>query len=175
MSHVSVTCAGDGGGPHPCIASRPPLPLVYGTAPAADPAAATAATASDDPRGCGTPATAAAAAAAADEAATGTIFVSVASFRDPECQHTLRDLFDTAKHPHRVVVGVVGQYDAAADAHCFTAAPLPAKWAAQVRCLSLPASAARGPCWARHWAMQLHRRETFYLQIDSHMRFRPNW
>jgi hypothetical protein len=25
------------------------------------------------------------------------IFVSIASYRDPECQHTLRDLFDTAK------------------------------------------------------------------------------
>jgi len=32
-----------------------------------------------------------------------------------------------------------------------------------------------GPCYARHLAQMLHRGERYVLQIDSHMRFRPNW
>lgn len=56
------------------------------------------------------------------------IFVSIASFRDSECQHTLRDLFSTALWPCRVFVGLVGQYDAVEDGHCFSEAPFPACW-----------------------------------------------
>lgn len=33
----------------------------------------------------------------------------------------------------------------------------------------------KGPCYARHLAQTLHRDEDYVLQIDSHMRFRPNW
>lgn len=72
-------------------------------------------------------------------------------------------------------VGVVGQYDDEKDSHCFTDVPLPSKYAKQVRCLSLKASDAKGPCWARYLAQRLYRDESFILQIDSHMRFRPNW
>ena len=38
------------------------------------------------------------AAAGADAA---TIFVSIASYRDPEAPHTIRDLFEKASHPQR--------------------------------------------------------------------------
>ncbi|KAK3251917.1 hypothetical protein CYMTET_38765 [Cymbomonas tetramitiformis] len=38
------------------------------------------------------------------------IFVSIASYRDPEALHTIRDLFDKADHPERIFVGVVWQY-----------------------------------------------------------------
>jgi hypothetical protein len=44
------------------------------------------------------------------------IFVSIASFRDAECQWTLRDLFVKSAHPERVFVGVVWQIDPVADA-----------------------------------------------------------
>jgi len=44
-----------------------------------------------------------------------TIFVSIAAFRDDECQWTLRDLFLQATHPQRVFVGVVWQVDPEAD------------------------------------------------------------
>jgi hypothetical protein len=50
-------------------------------------------------------------------AALPRIFVSIAAFRDEECQWTLRDLFLKAAHPHRVFVGVVWQVDPVADAH----------------------------------------------------------
>jgi [Skp1-protein]-hydroxyproline N-acetylglucosaminyltransferase len=44
-----------------------------------------------------------------------------------------------------------------------------------VRVLRLSAAEAAGPCWARRLAASLWRGESFTLQIDSHMRFRPNW
>jgi hypothetical protein len=44
------------------------------------------------------------------------IFVYIASFRDAECQWTLRDLFVKAAHPERVSVGVMWQIDPVADA-----------------------------------------------------------
>lgn len=46
----------------------------------------------------------------------GCIFVSIAAYRDPECQWTLRDLFKQADAPELVHVGVVWQVDAVEDA-----------------------------------------------------------
>ena len=37
------------------------------------------------------------------------IFVSIAAYRDPECQHTILNLFQTALRPERIIVGVVWQ------------------------------------------------------------------
>ena len=34
---------------------------------------------------------------------------------------------------------------------------------------------AAGPCWARHLAQGLWQGEDYFLQLDSHMRFRPGW
>lgn len=62
-------------------------------------------------------------------------------------------------------MGVVGQYDEVEDTHCFTEQPLPSKYAKQVRCLSLKASQAKGPCWARYLAQRLYKDETFILQV----------
>ena len=68
------------------------------------------------------------------EVEAGSIFVSIASYRDSECQHTLMNLFKTAMRPHRVYVGLVWQYCQEEDADCFRQA-LPPQWAKQV-CLS---------------------------------------
>ncbi len=108
------------------------------------------------------------------EEETATIFVSVASYRDSECQHTLQNLFKTAMRSERIFVGVVWQASEEEDAHCFTH-PLPPVWAKQVRTLKMDYREAAGPCWARHLAQALWQGESYVLQIDSHMRFRPGW
>ena len=46
----------------------------------------------------------------------GCIFVSIAAYRDPECQWTICDLFKQAQAPELVTVGVVWQVDAVEDA-----------------------------------------------------------
>ena len=57
------------------------------------------------------------------------IFVSIASYRDSECPHTINDLFKKAEHPSRVVVGLCCQCDGVKEdhdrqgrtSHCFDA------------------------------------------------------
>jgi len=72
-------------------------------------------------------------------------FVAIACYRDPECQRTIRDLFDKAARPERVFVGVLWHCDRVEDADCFAMRTRPA----QVREEILHPSEARGPCWAR--------------------------
>lgn len=100
------------------------------------------------------------------------IFVSIASYRDPECQHTVRDLFEKAAYPHRVSVGVCWQFDPIEDADCFE---VPAPFPAQVRFIEMHASESRGCWWAREQANNLMQGEEYLLQIDAYMRFAPGW
>ena len=46
---------------------------------------------------------------------------------------------------------------------------------ANTRVAAIPSDQATGPCWARGVAFSLWRGEDYFLQIDSHMRFRPGW
>lgn len=43
------------------------------------------------------------------------------------------------------------------------------------RVAAIPSEQSVGPVWARGVAFSLWRGERYYLQIDSHMRFRPGW
>lgn len=99
------------------------------------------------------------------------IFVQIASYRDPECQWTLKDLFDKAAHPERVFVGLVWQYAPGQDGHCFVYRPPRSR----VRTRMIHAGKSRGVCWARARTQALWRGEEFTLQIDSHMRFERHW
>jgi len=101
------------------------------------------------------------------------IFVSIASYRDSECQHTIQSLFAAARYPNRIRVGVCFQYDTKSDANCFSTIPMIQP--CQVKVMHVPASEACGPCWARHLTEQLYDGEEYVLQLDSHMRLRPNW
>lgn len=99
------------------------------------------------------------------------IFVNIASYRDTECQWTVRDLFEKAENPDRVFVGICWQFAPGADQDCFTIETRPE----QVRRVDFQAKKSRGVCWARNHAQRLWRGEEFTLQIDSHMRFVPGW
>ncbi|WP_142850064.1 GlcNAc-transferase family protein [Telmatospirillum sp. J64-1] len=100
-----------------------------------------------------------------------TIFISIASYRDPDCQNTVRDLFRKATHPDRVFVGICWQFVPGEDDDCFVLSTRPE----QVRTIEVHASQSRGACWARHRVQELWQGEDFYFQIDSHMRFVPGW
>ena len=99
------------------------------------------------------------------------IFVNIASYRDPECQWTLADLFAKARHPERVFVGICWQFVPEQDQHCFLVRPRPE----QVRVVEVHADHGRGTCWARAQAYQLWRGEDYVLQIDAHSRFVADW
>lgn len=106
-----------------------------------------------------------------------TIFVSVASYRDPEAPHTLRDLFEKAAIPERIHVGMCFQCASGAeDVDCIDLSALRAEWRDKVRSMWMPWKAARGPVWARFLIQRrLFAGEDYFLQIDSHTRFTPRW
>lgn len=79
-----------------------------------------------------------------------TIFVQIASYRDPECQWTVKDLFEKADRPDRITVGICWQFDPELDGDCFRVpSPRPAQ--------------------------TLFSGDDYVLMIDSHMRFVPGW
>lgn len=102
------------------------------------------------------------------------IFVSVASYRDPETPHTLRDMFVKAKYPERIFVGVLWQVVPGDDDDCLQIPPEVAH--RQLLGINIHPSQSRGACWARSRILtELRRDEEFVLQIDSHMRFVAGW
>ena len=107
------------------------------------------------------------------------IFVSVASYRDPRCWDTIKDLYSKAKHPGRVFVGIVEQNNyedtqASSQEACIKPSEVrvPQK---QIRKLKLDYKEAAGPTKARQLASTLYKGETYYCQVDSHVRFVQDW
>lgn len=104
------------------------------------------------------------------------IFVQVAAYRDPELLPTLESAISNAKHPERLVFGMCWQYH---PDDMFTKAQreLLKSKQAEFRLVELDLSktTSNGACWARHQLQQLYEGETYTLQIDSHMRFVPEW
>lgn len=99
------------------------------------------------------------------------IFVRIASYRDPECQHTVKDLFEKAAFADRIHVGICWQFDEKEDAHCFQVVTRPQ----QVKLIMVDWRDAKGVCWARAQTEKLWDGEQYTLQIDSHMRFMQGW
>ncbi|GAQ88896.1 N-acetylglucosaminyltransferase family protein [Klebsormidium nitens] len=103
------------------------------------------------------------------------IFVSLVCYRDSECRWTVKDLFRKADLPGRVWVGIVWQIDERDDCEFAHLRGLDEDARKRVREVRVDWREATGPCWARHRAQQLWDGEEFFLQIDSHMRFAPQW
>lgn len=100
------------------------------------------------------------------------IFVSIVSYRDPDTIRTINSLFQSAYQPHRIRVGVVWQCKADEDQSFMH---IPTEYHNRIKQHKIDFSAARGPMYARSLCEQLHDDEELYLQIDSHMRFRPGY
>lgn len=100
------------------------------------------------------------------------IFVQIASYRDPECQWTVKDLFNKAEHPDRISVGICWQYSKENDRDCFKE---PSPYPGQTRIIETTPQQSKGVCWARAQAQTLYQGEGYVLMIDSHMRFITGW
>lgn len=97
-----------------------------------------------------------------------TIFISIASYRDPELLPTLRDCLATAKNPKRLKFGLCWQKDDTESLEEFADNP-------QFKVIKVPYEKSKGTCWARNMIQDLYDGETYYLQLDSHHRFNKNW
>ncbi|KAJ3263994.1 Egl nine 3, partial [Borealophlyctis nickersoniae] len=103
-----------------------------------------------------------------------TIFVSVPSYRDPETHHTVSSLLKTATHPSRIHVGILYQDHPTEDVALHDQHALPSH--SHIRTLHIPSHDAKGPAYARALiAQKLYAGETYYFQVDSHMRFAEGW
>jgi len=99
-----------------------------------------------------------------------TIFVSIASYSDPELPRTLDDCLANARYPERLRFGICWQYD--------TAEPVElSRFRAdrRFRFSEHRVEDSQGGSWARNIAQQLYDGETYSMQIDSHMAFAPGW
>jgi hypothetical protein len=96
-----------------------------------------------------------------------TIFISVASYRDPELESTLIDMVEKAEKPGRLHIGIIYQ---GTDRERPDFSFLP-----KYSLVSMHPREARGVGFARSKAMSLYQGETYFLQIDSHMRFVQDW
>ncbi|KAF1334872.1 C transferase, partial [Globisporangium splendens] len=101
-----------------------------------------------------------------------TIFVGIPSYRDPECRHTVADLLQKATFPDRIHIGIYLQENENDDTLRHFEETYPRS---QVRMQFVDYRSAAGPCVARAGVQKLWNGEDFYLQIDSHMRFRAGW
>lgn len=97
------------------------------------------------------------------------LFVAIANYRDREITATISDLFRQAARPELIRVGVLSQLMPGDEACRAPVHP-------QVQEKVIDAASSRGVCWARSRLYQtLSGDEAFVLQIDSHMRFEPDW
>jgi len=99
------------------------------------------------------------------------IFIQIASYRDPELVPTLDSLFDNAKFPDNITVCIAWQHsteDEWDDLGKY-------KKDKRVKILDIPYTETNGACWARNLIQQEYNNEKYTLQLDSHHRFVKNW
>ena len=100
-----------------------------------------------------------------------TIFVQIASYRDPQLEPTIKDMLENAKKPKNLRFGIARQFS---DEDGFDKLD-DYRDDKRFRILDIPYQDSKGVCWARNLTQQLYEGETYTLQIDSHMRFEKNW
>lgn len=94
------------------------------------------------------------------------IFVSVASYRDPELIPTILGLVKNADNPNQLNIVVGWQYD---DFESIE----PIKHLVNV--IDIPFIESKGVCWIRSIIQKQYNSEDYYFQIDSHCKFVKGW
>ena len=111
-----------------------------------------------------------------------TIFVAIASYRDWQCRYTVESIFNRAKYPHRIRVGVVDQIVEGDDICNVAIDPCDekpdqalCKYLDQVDNYLMDAPLSVGPVFARHIGHRLYRGEYYAMQSDAHVTFTQDW
>lgn len=100
-----------------------------------------------------------------------TIYVQIASYRDPELKHTLRDLLEKATHPENLRIGIAWQHSPYEEFDDITEYTTDTRF----RIIDIDYRDAKGPCYARHLLNTKYDGEKYTLQLDSHHRFVEGW
>ena len=98
------------------------------------------------------------------------IFIQIASYRDPQLNPTIKNCIENAKHPKNLVFGITNQYHPDDEFNIDEY-----QKDKRFRIENVLYSESKGACWARNLLQKRYSGETYTLQVDSHMRFAPNW
>jgi hypothetical protein len=99
------------------------------------------------------------------------IFIQVASYRDPQLIPTIKSALENAKRPENLVFGIARQYHPDDNFDNLDEYRNDERF----RIIDIPYTESKGACWARNQIQQVYGKESYTLQIDSHMRFAQNW
>ena len=94
------------------------------------------------------------------------IFLSIASYRDPDLINTVRSAFDNAIYPDSLIFSVFSQAEESEHPDL--------SFVTNLRYQKAHWSESLGACWARERANR-NLEGDYFLQIDSHSRFLPGW
>jgi hypothetical protein len=105
------------------------------------------------------------------EKKTNSIFIQIASYRDPQLLPTIKDCLDRAKYPENLKFGIAWQH------HPDDAWDQLSEYISDNRfkILDIDYRDSQGVCWARNLIQSLYANEKYTLQLDSHHRFVQNW
>lgn len=95
------------------------------------------------------------------------IFISIASYRDPELSRTIRSAIDNADNPNDLVFAICLQEVKREYPDL--------SWVPNLKLINIDARYAKGAGFARAEIMKLYDNESYYLQIDSHTIFEKGW
>jgi glycosyltransferase involved in cell wall biosynthesis len=99
------------------------------------------------------------------------IFIQIASYRDPQLIHTIRDCDMKASDPTKLVYSIAWQHsndDEWDQLYEFKNDP-------RFKVVDINYKDSKGACWARNQLQQNYDGEQYTLQIDSHHRFVQDW
>lgn len=100
------------------------------------------------------------------------IFISIASYRDPELEPTIKSIIDNAKYKDRLNIKIIRQFteedNGSDDPVAYRDNPL-------VEIIDTPHNQSNGVCKIRSDLQKMYNGEDYILQLDSHHRFIKNW
>jgi hypothetical protein len=101
------------------------------------------------------------------------IFISIASYRDPECPKTVENIINNATHPQNLTICVYEQNGpddiSVSDLDKNTLSN------SNIILETVSYEKAMGPNWARYLIQKKWDNQEYYLQIDSHTMFVKDW
>lgn len=104
------------------------------------------------------------------------IYIQIASYRDPDLTNTISDLVKNSSGKHKLRVGVIDQY--CEEDNFYDIEKDFKKLKSKHSTLDyekINYRDTKGVCWVRHLLNKKYKREKYTLQLDSHHRFIKDW
>jgi glycosyltransferase involved in cell wall biosynthesis len=100
-----------------------------------------------------------------------TIFIQIASYRDPQLLPTLKDCIEKSKYPENLRFGIAWQHSEFDEWDNLDEY----KGDSRFKIIGINYEDSKGACWARNQIQQKYDGEKYTLQLDSHHRFIQDW